>query len=146
MLFQISAVRGTSEMCGYSWRKLVLTLPSSEAKISPCDVRQFHCNFPTFFLHVARLSALGAAATVWPTVPAPHGRWWLCSSRNEDWQRKPKDSEKTYLSAILLSTNPTGPDLGRLSYGAAVNLLTYFWIIRWNFWRIFFVLDIFWKV
>jgi hypothetical protein len=54
--------------------------------------------------------------------------WW-----NEDWQGKPKYSEKTCPSAILSTTNPTWPDPGansgrrggkpatnRLSYGAAL--------------------------
>jgi hypothetical protein len=53
--------------------------------------------------------------------------WW-----NEDWQGKPKYSEKTCPSATLSTTNPTCPDPGsnpgrrgrkqatnRLSYGAA---------------------------
>jgi hypothetical protein len=53
--------------------------------------------------------------------------WW-----NEDWQGKPKYSEKTCSSATLSATNPTWPDPGsnpgrrggkpatnRLSYGAA---------------------------
>jgi hypothetical protein len=39
--------------------------------------------------------------------------WW-----NEDWQGKPKYSEKTFPSATLSTTNP------RLSYGAA-NVVTY---------------------
>jgi hypothetical protein len=33
--------------------------------------------------------------------------WW-----NESWQWRPKYSEKTYLSALLPTTNPTWPDLG----------------------------------
>jgi hypothetical protein len=58
--------------------------------------------------------------------------WW-----NEDWQGKPKYSEKTCPSATLSITNPTWPDPGsnpgrrggkpatnRLSYGAAVGNLT----------------------
>jgi hypothetical protein len=69
----------------------------------------------------------------WPIVPAPDDRWWLWSSWwDEDWQGKPKYSEKTCPSASLSTTNPTWPDLGsnpgrrggkpetnRLSYGAA---------------------------
>jgi hypothetical protein len=70
----------------------------------------------------------------WPIVPAPDDRWgWLWSNwRNEDWQGKPKYSEKTFPSATLSTTNPTWPDPGsnpgcrggkpatnRLSYGAA---------------------------
>jgi hypothetical protein len=81
-----------------------------------------------------RLSLLGTSANIWPVVPAPDDRWWrVWSSRwNEDWQGKPKYSEKTCPSATLSTTNPTYPDLGsnpcrrggkpatnRLSYGAA---------------------------
>jgi hypothetical protein len=69
-----------------------------------------------------------------PIAPAPDDRWgWLWSNWwNEDWQGKPKYSEKTFPSATLSTTNPTWPDPGsnparrcgkpatnRLSYGAA---------------------------
>jgi hypothetical protein len=63
------------------------------------------------------------------------GHWMAyctCPGWNEDWQEKPKYSEKTYPSATLSTTNPTWPDPGlkpgrrggkpetnRLSYGAA---------------------------
>jgi hypothetical protein len=77
-----------------------------------------------------RLSSLGTSTTVWPIVPAP---WWGWSSRwNENWQGKPKYSERTFRSATLSITNTTWPDLGlnpgrrggnpatnRLSYGTA---------------------------
>jgi hypothetical protein len=45
----------------------------------------------------------------WPIVPAPDNSWgWLCSNWwNEDWQGKPKYSEKTCPSATLSTTNPT---------------------------------------
>jgi hypothetical protein len=45
---------------------------------------------------------------------APDDRWgWLWSNWwNEDWQGKPKYSEKTCPSATLPTTNPTWPDLG----------------------------------
>jgi hypothetical protein len=63
--------------------------------------------------------------------------WWLWRWRiirwNENWQGKPKYSEKTCPSATLSTTNPTWPDPGlnpgrrggkpatnRLSYGAAL--------------------------
>jgi hypothetical protein len=69
----------------------------------------------------------------WPIVPAPDDRWWLWSSWwNENWQVKPKYTEKTCPSATLSTTSPTWPDLGsnpgrrggnpatnRLSYGTA---------------------------
>jgi hypothetical protein len=81
----------------------------------------------------------------WPTVPAPDDRWgWLWSNWwNEDWQGKPKYSEKTCSSATLSTTNPTWSDPGsnacpcsgrpatdRLSYGVAhmdtITLLFFF--------------------
>jgi hypothetical protein len=81
-----------------------------------------------------RLSPLGTSTTNWPILPAPNDRWRMWSSRcNENWQRKPKYSEKTCPSATLSNTNPIWPDLGsspcrrcgkpatnRLSYRAAV--------------------------
>jgi hypothetical protein len=59
----------------------------------------------------------------------------MWSSRwNENWQGKPKNSEKTCSSATLSTVNPTWPDTGsatnRLSYGAAFSLtvqLTSMW-------------------
>jgi hypothetical protein len=50
----------------------------------------------------------------WPIVPDPDDRcWWLWSNWwNEDWQGKPKCSEKTCPSATLSTTNPTWLDPG----------------------------------
>jgi hypothetical protein len=42
-----------------------------------------------------RLSPLGTAATNWPIVPAPDDRWVWIIWRNDNWQGKPKYSEKT---------------------------------------------------
>jgi hypothetical protein len=81
-----------------------------------------------------RLNALGTSATNWPIVPAPGDRWWTWNSRrNENWQAKPKYSEKTCPSSTLSTTNPTWYDLGsnpdlhcrkpatnRLSYGTGL--------------------------
>jgi hypothetical protein len=58
-----------------------------------------------------RPSALGTSATNWPIVPAPDDRrvrrvWW-----KENWQGKPKYSEKTCPSATLSATNSIWPDL-----------------------------------
>jgi hypothetical protein len=70
----------------------------------------------------------------WPIVSDSGDRWgWLWRNWwNEDWQRKPKYSEKTFPSTTLSTTNPTWLDPGlnlnrrggkpatnRLSYGAA---------------------------
>jgi hypothetical protein len=42
----------------------------------------------------------------------PGWLWWLRIWWNEDWQGKPKYSEKTCPSANLSTTNPTWPDPG----------------------------------
>jgi hypothetical protein len=64
------------------------------------------------FLGCGELSPVGTSANIWPIVPAPDDRWWVWSSRwNEDWQGKPKYSEKTCPSVTLSTTNPTWPDL-----------------------------------
>jgi hypothetical protein len=92
-----------------------------------------------FFSHGVRVNPFGTAATVWPDVPAPDDRWWwLCSNRwNVNWQGKSKYPEKTCLSAILFSTNPTlhdpGSNASRLSGKPATNRLSYdtaMWWIR----------------
>jgi hypothetical protein len=84
-----------------------------------------------------RLSPLGKSATIWPIVPAPENRWWMWSSRwNENWQGKPKNSEKTFPSDTLSTINPTWFDLdsnsgrrggtpvtNRLCYGMVWNIL-----------------------
>jgi hypothetical protein len=75
----------------------------------------------------------GYCGHYWPIVPAPDDRWWWLWRNwwNEDWQGKPKYSEKTCPSATLSTTNSTWLDPGlnqgrrggkpatnRLSYGA----------------------------
>jgi hypothetical protein len=61
----------------------------------------------------ASLSPLGTLASIWPIVPARDDRWWwVWSSRwNENWQGKPKYSEKTCSNATLSTTNPTWSEL-----------------------------------
>jgi hypothetical protein len=59
------------------------------------------------------LSPLGTSANNWPIVPAPDHRWRVWSGQwNENWEDKPKYSEKTCPSATLSTTNPTWLDLG----------------------------------
>jgi hypothetical protein len=50
-----------------------------------------------------RVSPLGTSATVWPLIPGPGDKWWwMWSSRsNENWQGKPKYSEKKPASVPL---------------------------------------------
>jgi hypothetical protein len=54
-----------------------------------------------------RLSPLCTSDTIWTIVPAPDGGWWVSSSRWNDWQRKPKYSKETWLSATLSTVNLT---------------------------------------
>jgi hypothetical protein len=67
----------------------------------------------------------------WPIVPAPDDRWWWLWRNwwNEDWQGKPKFSEKTCPSATLSTKNPTsldpGLNPGRRGGKPATNLLSY---------------------
>jgi hypothetical protein len=80
----------------------------------------------------SKLGPLGTSATEWPIVPAPgdydDGEFWW----NEDWQGKPKYSEKNCPSATLSTIDRIWPEPGlnpgrrgrkpatnRLSYGAA---------------------------
>jgi hypothetical protein len=98
--------------------------------------------YATFFVHSWNQRGMGLSPLYcghsWPIVPAPRDRWWWLWSNwwDEDWQGKPKYSEKTYPSCKLSTTNPTWPDQGsisgrrggkpatnRLSYGA--NLLLF---------------------
>jgi hypothetical protein len=66
-----------------------------------------------------------------PIVQAPDDRWgWLWSNWwNEDWQGKPKYSEKKCPSATLSTTTPTWPDPssnpGRRGRKPATNRLSY---------------------
>jgi hypothetical protein len=66
----------------------------------------------------------------WPIVPAPDDSWWWLWRNwwNEDWQGKPKYSEKTCPSVTLSTTNPTwldpGLNLGRRVGKPATNRLS----------------------
>jgi hypothetical protein len=58
------------------------------------------------------LNLLGTSVTNWPIEKASDDRLLVWSSRwMENWQRKPKHSEKTCPSATLSTTNPTWSDL-----------------------------------
>jgi hypothetical protein len=58
-------------------------------------------------------SLLGTSTINWPIVPYPDDRWWMWSGRwNENWQGKPKYSEKTCLSTTLSTTNSIWAYLG----------------------------------
>jgi hypothetical protein len=97
---------------------------------------EFTNNFFLISWSGVRLIPLGMLATNWPIVPATDDIQWVWSSRwNENWQGKPKYSEKTGSSATSSTTNRTWPGLGsnpsrsggkpatnRLSYGTAQSL------------------------
>jgi hypothetical protein len=100
----------------YSW-----TCKSGPYEERKAQDFQGHCLFILFLFHFfflvswggVRLSTLGMSATNWPIVLAPDDRWWRMWSSlwNENWQGKPKYSEKTCPSASLSTTNPTWLDL-----------------------------------
>jgi hypothetical protein len=93
----------------------------------------FQCSFFVVSWGGVRLSPLSTSAANWPILPAPDDRRWMWGGRcNENWQGKPKYSEKICSRATLSTINPTWPDLGSnpgrrggkpatnsLSYGAA---------------------------
>jgi hypothetical protein len=59
------------------------------------------------------LGPLGTSATIWPILAAPDDRWWTWSSRwNENWQGKPKYSDKICPGDTSSTTNPTWTDVG----------------------------------
>jgi hypothetical protein len=91
--------------------------------------QRYACLIVRVFFFV-RLSPLCTSATVWPTVTALDGRWWVWSSRwNENWQGKLKYSEKTCCNATLFPANPTWPNMcsntGRRGGKPATNRLSY---------------------
>jgi hypothetical protein len=95
------------------WRNL---LPLSSGQMA--EAGTYPPNYAAFFFF--SFSGRGETESTWyvghcwPIVPAPDDRWWWLWSSwwNEDWQGKPKYSEKTCPSATLSTTNPTWPDLG----------------------------------
>jgi hypothetical protein len=70
------------------------------------------------YIHFFNASGIGLSPLYcdhfWPVVPAPDDRWgWFWNNwYKEDWQGKPKYSEKTCTSPTLHTTNPTWPDGG----------------------------------
>jgi hypothetical protein len=61
-----------------------------------------------------RLSPLGMSATFWPIAPAQVDRWWVWSSRwNDNWQGKPKYSEKTSPNSTFPPQIPHDPTWAR---------------------------------
>jgi hypothetical protein len=76
-----------------------------------------------------RLSPLGTSAANWPVVPASDDRYVWSSQWNENWQGKPKYSEKNCPGPTLSTTDPTWPDLGsnpgRRGGKPATNRLSY---------------------
>jgi hypothetical protein len=68
-----------------------------------------------FFIYSGwvRLSPLGTSALIGLLYQPRMTWWWVWSSRwNENWQMKPKYSEKTCPTATFSTTNPTWPELG----------------------------------
>jgi hypothetical protein len=67
-------------------------------------------------------SPLGTSASNWSIVPAPHDRWWVWNRWwNENWQRKPKYSEKTCPVPICSPQIPHGLTWARTRAAAVGN-------------------------
>jgi hypothetical protein len=111
-------------------------IPKNTSVVACLFVAVKTCLFSCLFRLVVggvQLGPFSMAATDWPIVPCHGWLWWWKIWWNEDWQGKPKYSEKTRHRATLSTTNPTWPDPGpnpgccgekpapnRLSYGAAL--------------------------
>jgi hypothetical protein len=91
---------------------------------------------PHFFFKLAGWD-FGYCGHYWPIVPAPDDRWWWLWRNwwNENWQGKPKYSEKTCSSVTLSTTNPTCcPDANPGRPGgkpATVQLVQCSWV-KWS--------------
>lgn len=84
-----------------------------------------------------RPSPLDTSATIWPVVLAIDNSWfWVWTSGYNEWQGKPKYSEKTCFSPAFSTTKQTWCDLNLgcrgwkpvtdcLSYGVASITITY---------------------
>jgi hypothetical protein len=75
---------------------------------------QYYVAFSLSSWDGVRLSPLVTSASIWPIVPDPDDGWWCCvwSDRWNDWQGKPKYSEKIFPSTVSSTTNPTWSDPG----------------------------------
>jgi hypothetical protein len=84
-------------------------IPAWEAYSSNLE-RGNHLKFLIYFFSSLGVgwdwSPLGTSATNRSIVAAPDDRWWVWRQWwNENWQGKPKYSEKSYPSATLSTTN-----------------------------------------
>jgi hypothetical protein len=115
-------------------RKLSCSWWSCDVLIRSVAMVLFNSPYIIIIISGVRLSLL-VLRSLLAYVPTPDDRWWWLRRNwwNEDWQGKPKYSEKTYPNATLSTTNPTWLDPGsnpgrrggkpvtnRLSYGAAL--------------------------
>jgi hypothetical protein len=125
--------------------KLKNSMTISELEPATFRLNQLHYRMPPFFFLFVGCDFC-YCGHYWPIVPAPDDRWWWLWRNwwNEDWQGKPKYSEKTYPRATLSTTNPTWQDcytaistanIKRI--GIAVTLKTLIWEdqisnLRWD--------------
>jgi hypothetical protein len=111
---------------------------NSFPRTSPLTKKLYVCGCCTLFFPfwggVEPSSLLLRPLLMYCTSPDYYGCRWEWSNRWNDWQEKPKYSEKTSPSASFSTTNPTWPDPGsnpgrrsgkpagnRLNYGTAVH-------------------------
>jgi hypothetical protein len=105
------------------------SISSWNARINSFSASQY-MNHRLGLLEWGKTESTWYVATNWPIVRAPDGRSWVRSSRwNENWQGKPKYSEKICPNGTLSTANSTGLDLfsnpGRRGGKPATNRLNY---------------------
>jgi hypothetical protein len=88
-----------------SWKPRLTVLARANSKLRPCSALCSHYvnksgNQCLFFFQIRvvtmKLYATGTLITIGPIVPDPDEKWVWSSSWNENWQGKPKYSDKTW--------------------------------------------------
>jgi hypothetical protein len=98
------------------WIRQASDLYSREVQFESRPGHRISWGFALIFWDGVRLNLFGMSASICPIVQTPDDDdddddvW--CSRWNENWQGKPKYSEKTCPNTTLSTTNPTWPHLG----------------------------------
>jgi hypothetical protein len=101
--------RSTSDFFGPCHLFTISLLNESEMQFGNPRRKCLYTSYFHYSWGEVRMSPLGTPATIGPVVPAPDDRWLWSSWWNENWQGKPKYSEKTTLSSTSSATNSTWP-------------------------------------
>jgi hypothetical protein len=105
LYFGISNPRNKSYPCNRPWRPIELwdvEAPTFCLDNRLTDAVRSSTSSNTWFFKLAGWY-FGYCGHYWPIVPAPDDRWWWLWRNwwNEDWQGKPKYSEKTLIHDLI---------------------------------------------